>query len=227
MMNIKGVAFDLDGTLVNSIEDLASSMNRVLLELGFPVHSVDDYKKFVGNGIRNLVFAALPEELRDDKTVNACYTLMIKDYREHCLDRSVLYEGIDELLKELSERQIKMAVLTNKVDELAHKVVGHLMPERNFQLILGVSDKVPRKPDPTGALMIGGQLGIPSGDFLYVGDSGVDMETAERAGIYGVGALWGFRSREELVRAGAKDLIERPLDLLQVLEKKSGEVSNE
>lgn len=216
-MSFKGVIFDLDGTLVDSIEDLADSMNRVLLKKGFPLHPVSAYLKFVGEGIKNLVSAALPEKARDEQTVADCYALMVEDYGAHCLDKSQAYDGISILLSEVRARGLKVAVLTNKVDELAQKVVSHFFPAQTFDMVVGVSERIARKPDPAGALFISRELGIAPDEFIYVGDSEVDMQTATRAGMYPVGALWGFRSKKELMANGAKALIEIPIGLVRFL----------
>ncbi|MDR3541509.1 MAG: HAD family hydrolase [Desulfosporosinus sp.] len=217
-MKFKGVIFDLDGTLVNSLEDLADSMNNILQRYGFPSHELQAYKYFIGNGIKNLVREALPETSQEEALINRCFDLMMEEYSNNCTHKTQLYDGIAELLNELATRKMKLAVLSNKVDDLTKKVVMSLLPNWNFEVIIGVSAEIPRKPDPFGALLISQQLGIHSENLIYVGDTGVDMQAANSAGAYAVGALWGFRTKEELILNGAKYLLKHPLDLIQMLE---------
>jgi phosphoglycolate phosphatase len=215
-MNFKGVIFDLDGTLVNSLEDIADSMNKVLERLGYPQHNLQSYKYFVGNGLRNLVRRALPEG-SDEGFISSCFALMMEEYRKNCINKTRPYAGIVELLDELSFRQIKLAIFSNKVHELTQIVVETLLPKWDFEVVLGASPEVPRKPNPMGVLLISKKMGIDSERFIYLGDTNVDMETANRAGMYAVGALWGFRTKEELISNGAKYLLNHPLDLLNIL----------
>ncbi|KLU66670.1 phosphoglycolate phosphatase [Desulfosporosinus acididurans] len=216
-MTYKAVIFDLDGTLVNSLEDIADSMNLVLKTLDMKVHNLEDYKYFIGNGIRNLVSRALPEQSREETFITECFDLMMKEYRERCLEKTRPYEGIPELLDELTRRKLKLCVLSNKVDELTQKVVSALLANWKFEVVLGPREDIPRKPDPTGAFYISKQLNIPQAEIIYLGDSGVDMQTAATAKMYAVGALWGYRRREELSQNGAQSLINHPLEFLELL----------
>lgn len=216
-MTFKGVIFDLDGTLVNSLEDIADCMNHVLRDHGFEQHSIEEYKYMIGNGIRNLVFESLPGAGRSDELVSECHDSMMNEYRVNCTNKTRPYDGITDLLERFSTRGIRLAVLSNKADELTRKVVSSLLPDVEFGAILGSSAAWPRKPDPSAALEISRKLGIHPADFIYVGDTDVDMQTANRAGMYAVGALWGFRTREELLASGAKYLLNRPDDLIDLL----------
>ncbi|HBP66613.1 MAG TPA: HAD family hydrolase [Desulfosporosinus sp.] len=216
-MKFKGIIFDLDGTLVNSLEDIADSMNKVLERYSFPAHKLQAYKHFVGNGIKNLVREALPESSKEEIFVLKCYGLMMEEYRNNCLNKTRPYDGIVELLNSLTTFKMKLAVLSNKDHELAKIVVTSLLPNCNFEEVIGVSAETPRKPNPLGALLISQQLGIAPECLIYVGDSDVDMQTANSAGMYAVGALWGFRTQEELMASGAKYLIKHPLELNQLL----------
>ncbi|TGE31412.1 HAD family hydrolase [Desulfosporosinus sp. Sb-LF] len=218
-MKFKGVIFDLDGTLVNSLEDIADSMNNVLQRYGFPSHELQAYKYFIGNGIKNLVREALPEMCKEEELILRCFDLMMGEYRNNCTNKTQPYDGIVELLNELAAREMKLAVLSNKVDALTKKVVMTLLPNRNFEVVIGVSDEIPRKPNPLGALLISQQLGIYPENLIYVGDTGVDMQAANSAGAYAVGALWGFRTKEELTLNGAKYLLNHPLELIQMLKE--------
>ncbi|AFM40771.1 haloacid dehalogenase superfamily enzyme, subfamily IA [Desulfosporosinus acidiphilus SJ4] len=216
-MKYKAAIFDLDGTLVDSLEDLAESMNAVLRRLNYEIHDLESYKYFIGNGIKNLVRQALPEESRDESIISGCFDSMLKEYRERCLDKTKPYAEVPELLDELTKRNIKLCILTNKADELAQKVVSVLLADWNFEFVIGPSVNIPRKPDPTGALLISSSLAIPPAEIIYLGDSGVDMQTAAAANMYAVGALWGYRTREELIRNGARSLIDHPLEFLKYL----------
>jgi len=215
-MKCKCVIFDLDGTLVNSLEDLADSMNKVLLENGYPAHNYEPYKYFIGNGIRNLVVQALPDYARTEEIISACYGLMIKYYNECCTVKTCLYEGIPELVKKLKEKNIKLAVLCNKAEELTKQIINTLLSPSDFEIIIGARPDLPSKPDTTGALLICKELGIQPGDIIYLGDTKVDMITANSAGMFPVGVLWGFRSKSVLLQNGAKMIIKHPLELLEL-----------
>ncbi len=216
-MKFKGVIFDLDGTLVNSLEDLADSMNIVLQNNNFPTHELQAYRYFIGNGLRNLVRKTLPEEHKDEATVTQCLSSMIETYRNNCINKTRPYQGIAELLNELASRNIKLSVFSNKADELTQKIVPSLLPNWKFEEIVGLTTEANKKPSPIGALQISKKLAIQPEEILYVGDSGVDMQTANNAGMYAVGALWGFRPKEELTSNGAQYLLTHPLDLIQLL----------
>jgi phosphoglycolate phosphatase len=217
-MKFKGIIFDLDGTLVNSLEDLADSMNTVLQNHNFPTHAIPAYKHFIGNGIRNLVYKTLPETNRDEILITECYDLMIEEYRNNSVNKTKPYDGITGLLDELVSRNMKLAVFSNKADEFTKKIVLTLLPEWNFEAIVGLSNDAHKKPNPFVALQISEKLGIRPEDMIYVGDSGTDMQTANNAGMYAVGALWGFRTKEELISNGAMCLINNPLDLISIIE---------
>ena len=216
-MIFKGVIFDLDGTLVNSLEDLADSMNIILQSHTFPTHSISDYKQLIGNGIRNLVLKALPEANRTEALIDTCYNLMIDVYRNNLVTKTKPYNGISGLLDELVSRKMKLAVFSNKADEFTRKIVLTLLPEWNFEAIIGLSIEEYKKPNPFVALQISEKFGLKPEEVLYVGDSGVDMQTANNAGMYAVGALWGFRAKEELLSNGAKVLLNNPKDLLEMI----------
>lgn len=221
-MRFEGVIFDLDGTLVNSLEDIADSMNRVLGEYGFPTHDLEDYKRFVGRGLRNLVSRALPEGAKDDGLISRCRDSMLEEYGRNFLNKTRPYDGITDLLDELVRRGLKLAVFSNKNDDLTKKLVAALLPDWDFAAVIGSSAEMPEKPDPRGALLISRQSGINPERLIYVGDSDVDMETARNAGMYAVGALWGFRTKEELISNGAEYLLKDPMDLLQILQEEDG-----
>ncbi|WP_321307303.1 HAD family hydrolase [Marinifilum fragile] len=211
---IKGVIFDLDGTLANSIEDIADSMNQVLEENNFPTHNYATYKTFVGRGIRSLVEKSLPLENRDLKELDKNFDRMMKVYDENCIVKTCLYPGIADLLDALSEKGIKISVFSNKANELTQKVVKVLLANWKLEYVLGAGGDIPRKPDPKGAILISERMGIEPSELMYIGDSGVDMATAQNSGMHAVGVLWGFREMEELLTNGAQTILEKPIDLM-------------
>jgi phosphoglycolate phosphatase len=220
----EGVIFDLDGTLVNSLDDIADSMNKVLKVNGFPSHDTQAYKYFIGNGLRNLVRRALPEQANAEDLVSKYFDLMMEEYRSHCVNKTRPYEGITELLDELTLRKIKLAVFSNKVDELTKRVVAELLPDYRFEMVIGNCREIPRKPNPMGAMLISKKLRISPQKLTYMGDTGVDMQTARSAGMYAVGVLWGFRTSEELIANGANQLLAHPQDFLRILEVGKGKM---
>jgi phosphoglycolate phosphatase len=213
----RGMIFDLDGTLLDSLEDLAESMNTVLCKVGFPTHDIEKYKYFVGDGMENLVLRALPQQNIGEGIVSKCMALMKEEYGNRLTNKTRPYDGIQEVLDELAHRGIKMAVLSNKPDEMIKLIVKRLLPGRHFAAVFGQRNGIPKKPDPCAALEIANFLGIKPDDFLYVGDTNTDMETANAAGMFAVGVLWGFREEEELLESGARALIKKPLDILKLL----------
>jgi phosphoglycolate phosphatase len=215
-MNYCAVLFDLDGTLLDTLEDLGASMNRALARLGFPPHPIPSYKAFVGEGIFALARRALPPDRGDEASVKACACAMSEDYAIHCMDQTKPYEGVAPLLAGLAKRSFKLAVLSNKPHAMTRLLVEHFFPQTLFHSVNGARDGVPKKPHPIGALTIARQLKTGPEHFLYLGDSGVDMETAASAGMFPVGALWGFRDQRELLDHGAQALIKHPLELLKI-----------
>ena len=213
---LKGLIFDLDGTLANTLEDLTDSMNRVLRCEGFPIHRREAYRYFAGAGVRNLVKRSLPEDQRGDAIVDRCFALMMADYRENCFVKTHLYDGIAETIDGLRTRGIKLAVFSNKLDELTQRFVEVLIGAEKFEMIIGAQPSIPIKPDPAGALLISKRLGIPPHSMGYIGDTSTDMITANDAGMFAIGALWGFRTKEELIESGAKKLLSHPLELLDL-----------
>jgi len=216
-MKTRAVLFDLDGTLLDTIDDLADSMNATLQKYGYPPHPVPDYKYFVGDGLANLVLRTLPEDHRDEETLNRVIAAEREEYGRGWANKTRPYDGVPTLLDALEEQKIAMCVLSNKPDDFTRQMVQALLPKWRFAVVRGERKDTPRKPDPTGARRIASELGLPEAAFLYVGDTGTDMRTAVASGMFPVGALWGFRPQEELVEGGAKALIEQPADLLGLL----------
>ncbi len=217
-MRYKGVIFDLDGTLVNSIDDIADSMNSVLRAHGYPTHTIDEYKGFVGHGMTNLVIGALPEDARTEARITPCRDAMLAEYGANCLSKTRPYDGIIDLIAALTRLNIERAVFSNKVDHLTKKIMAELFSGCNFAVISGSGPELPEKPDPKGVLAISGHLNIAPGNLVYVGDSDVDMQTACNAGMHPAGALWGFRTKEELISNGAEYLLDHPMDLVRIVQ---------
>ena len=216
-MYFRAVLFDIDGTLLDTLMDIANSANKVLARFGFPQHKPQDYKCFVGDGIATLALRILPDDRRDETTINKIAAEIDSEYSRHWADNRRPYQGIPELLQSLTIRGIKIAALSNKPDSSAKLPISRLLPDWHFELILGASPSSPKKPDPLGALRIAQNLKTKPEEFLYLGDTDTDMKTANSAGMYPVGALWGFRTADELLASGAKVLIHSPLDLLKIL----------
>ena len=182
------IIFDLDGTLADTLEDIADNMNLVLAERGFPTHGYDAYRLFVGDGLQNLVSRCLPESVRTDAMTALCHERMLAVYHQRYINKTRLYEGIPELLDALSSQSVKMAVLSNKADPLTQKICSDLLKNWKFEIVLGSNDRFPRKPDPASALFICGQMGVGPAQVCFLGDSDVDMRTAIAAGFHPVGA---------------------------------------
>lgn len=217
-MKIKAVLFDLDGTLLNTLNDLADSMNAVLLKRGYAVHGEEEYRYFIGNGIKNLVIRSLPSDIDDQDIIEQCFSEMKEEYSRRIIDKTKPYEGIREMLGGLIKKGIKVSVLSNKRDENTKYIISKLLPEYRFDAVFGERPGVPKKPDPAAALEIARLLGVSPDEMLYLGDSGVDMKTANAAGMWAVGALWGFRGEAELRENGARSLVHSPLEVLQLIE---------
>ncbi|MEY2869481.1 MAG: hypothetical protein RIR01_1972 [Bacteroidota bacterium] len=215
-MKFKAVLFDLDGTLVNSLIDIANSINKVLQERNFPTHSHEVINDFIGSGLRNLVTKALPESHKDEATIESTFQAMMAAYRENCTNETSAYDGIMELLDKLKSQNIKLAILSNKADELTKKIGLSLFPDY-FDIVMGLKSEATKKPNPSAAIEISNEFGISPEEFLYVGDSGIDMQTAKNANMYAVGVLWGYRPEEELLAEGAQAIISHPLELIALL----------
>ena len=211
------VVFDLDGTLLNTIGDLAVACNAVLALRGLPQHTYDEYCRFVGNGIMRLVERALPEELRTPYTVAAVRADFVKYYTEHIDTYTKPYAGIPELVAGLVQRGVRLAVASNKFQAGTEKLVRLFFPGVEFAAVFGQREGVPLKPDPAVVGEILSLTGAAKERVLYVGDSGVDMLTAAAAGVRSVGVTWGFRDRAELKEAGAQYIVDTPGEILKLL----------
>lgn len=199
---MKLAIFDLDGTLLDTIADLAAATNFALAHYGLPTHEEEEYKFFVGNGINKMFERALPEDKRNEEYITKLRSQFVPYYDVHNSDLSRPYPGMVELLKELQRNNIAIGVASNKYQEAAVKLVLQFFPGVDFSLILGQREGVPSKPDPTIAYEIIEHTGIAKEDTVYIGDSCVDMQTGKNAGVTTVGVSWGFRPKAELESYG-------------------------
>lgn len=213
---IKALLFDLDGTLVNSLEDLKNSTNFALDKMGFPVHETECYKYFVGDGMAKLIERALPEDKRDTETIQNTLKIFLEHYAQHYVDKTVPYDGIVQLLDELTS--YKLAIISNKNQEMATVVVKKLLGDK-FQIVCGKRENYPTKPDPKLTLEIISELGVKPSECVFIGDSGMDMAVAKNAGCIALGVLWGFRKEDELRENGADYIASAPAEILGVLSK--------
>jgi len=212
-MDYKAVLFDLDGTLLNTLDDIADSMNSVLERNGFTPHPVERYKKFVGGGVGDLSWRVLPDGFASDELALKISTQMRDEYSRRWGIKTRLYPGIDSMLDALAKRYVPLSILSNKPDDFTQVICGHYLTRWHFEIILGATDRFPKKPDPAAALFIAREMGIAPGDILYLGDSDTDMKAAVAAGMFPVGVLWGFRDADELLASGARLLLQKPEEL--------------
>lgn len=218
-MQYKAAIFDLDGTLINSLEDLANSANVMLESYGFPTHPIDPYRYFVGNGSRKLIKRCLPKEKgADPDFVEEALARYKKIYAAHTQDKTRPYDGIPEMLAALKRMNIPMGICTNKHQSAAEDIVNAMFPSGMFVTVIGDQPGLPRKPDPKKVLRMAEEYGVKPEETAYFGDTSVDMDTAVNAGMLPVGVLWGFRPQEELIEHGAKVLLEKPSDLFRNIE---------
>ncbi|MDD2560117.1 MAG: HAD family hydrolase [Bacteroidales bacterium] len=282
MIAPKALIFDLDGTLIDSLQDIADAMNRVLTAQKLPSHSYAEYKEFIGRGLKNLVERCLPEDQQNEELQASCHEALIREYSKHFVVKTDLYPGIRELLEQISlkyaggqqdsspashrtdsqagttsatpsagitsatpsagitcatpsagitgagafagtastarhTKRFPMAILSNKADEITQLIARQLGLTAYFDLILGATPRFPRKPDTQSSLYLAEQLGCRPAEVLYIGDSGVDMQTAKNAGMTALGVSWGFRSRQELLDNGADYVVDTPAEILDLL----------
>lgn len=211
----QAVIFDLDGTLLDSLEDLADSANAALAASGYPVHPVAAYRDFVGDGMAMLVRRALPPE--GHKDLEAVLANMRREYAVRWKMKSLPYPGVPEALDALTARGVPLAVVSNKPDAFTKQIVTGIFGRWPFAAAVGEGPGVPCKPDPAGALAVARQLGLAPAAFLFVGDSPMDVQTALAAGMAPVGVTWGFREKCTLAAAGATVFIDRAEELLDLI----------
>ena len=212
----RNVIFDLDGTLLNTLDDLGDAGNYTCRQMGWPEHAIDSYKYFVGNGMEKLVERFTPAECRTADKLKAAYDLFMPYYNAHKEDKTVPYEGIPVLLEKLNAAGVRVGVLTNKAHHIALPVLERYFPGV-FTFAQGALPGKPTKPDPTLLRQLMEKMGAGEKDTLFVGDSNVDIRTAKNGGLTGCGVLWGFRTREELLAEGADLLAETPEELAELI----------
>jgi phosphoglycolate phosphatase len=213
----KAVLFDLDGTLLYTLTDVANAMNEALVHFGFQPHPIESYKYFIGDSVEVEAYRALPESARDDKTIKTVAEFSERIY-DKCWDQTTKpYPSISELLSTLQQRGLSLVILSNKAHRFTKVIVEKLLPQWRFKIVQGALPDVPLKPDPTLALQIAKRLRIQPEQFLYLGDTSTDMQTAVSAGMFPVGCLWGYRTADELLESGAKILVSSPAEVLDII----------
>ena len=213
---VKAVLFDLDGTLANTLEDLANTGNTIVSALGVQPYETEAYKLFVGHGIPNLIERIVPKEMHTKELLDSCFVHFMEHYRAHYLDKTDVYDGMPMLVSELRKKGIKTAVVSNKIQEMTERIVQKLYGN-SFDLVLGKRQELPAKPDPAMLFYACRELGVEPDSCAFVGDSGMDMAAANAASMRAVGVLWGFRSREELEKNGSQYLARDAQELLNCL----------
>ncbi len=222
MASIKLVIFDLDGTLLDTIEDLGDSVNQVLDKRGYPTHSYKDYCHFIGDGMEKLIQRSLPDKhLRDEFVVNQVLEDYRKAYSKNWNRKSRPYDGIMKCLADLKSLNISSAVLSNKPHHFTELCVESLIGNDHFAAILGQRDEVEKKPSPDGAIEICNKMKVDPSEVVFVGDTNVDILTGVAAGMTTIGVLWGFREEEELREAGAHYIVSNPDEILEVIRNTS------
>ena len=209
----KAVIFDLDGTLLNTLEDLAIACNYALLKCGFPIYKVDAYKKFVGDGRYKLIERIVPKESRTDEVLNKVMEFYNEYYEAHMIDMTKPYEGILELLDILNDKGLKLAVVSNKPHEFSTGIVKNFFGDR-IQMVFGHRTNFPTKPNPETVFEVLREFNVSKEESIFIGDSNVDIRTAKNAGVKSVGVAWGFRGEEEL-RAEGADFVASTVDELE------------
>lgn len=219
----KAVIFDLDGTLLNTLQDLANSVNTVLANNGFPTHPLDAFRYFVGRGVDYMLEQALPPNRRTPDSVQKYVTEFSAHYAQHWADFTLPYPGIPEMLHSLTAKNLPYAILSNKPHGFTQKCVQQLLGEIQFRFIWGHKQEYPRKPEPESALALADLLGYKPDEIMFIGDSSIDMQTATNAGMNAAGVAWGFRSVEELQEHGAHHIFYTPEEISAFIIKKDKE----
>ncbi len=217
-MKYRAVIFDLDGTLLDTLEDIAVAANRVLAARGFATHPVEAYRYFVGDGSAVLMERALPGAQRSEARIRECLAAFLADYDRNWNQATRPYEGIPELLAYLARHALPVAVVTNKPHHFACLTLDHYFASTHFRFVSGLRDGIAKKPDPGQALAAAAAMGVDPAACIFLGDSAVDIQTGARAGMTPIGAGWGFRTAAELLQAGAARVAAHPLELVSLLE---------
>ncbi len=219
--SLEAFLFDLDGTLLDTLQDLADSMNAVLAARGLFVHPPDQYRYFVGDGMRELARRVLPGNTGSDELIDQLVEEMRIEYGARCYNTTGPYPGVNTMLEKVAAAKKPMAVFSNKPHDFTTRMVKKYFADIPFYMVLGVADDVPRKPDPAGAIKIAKETGIAPERFFYLGDTATDMRTAVAAGMFAAGAAWGFRDEEELRKNGAGVVFQSPDEVTSMVIKES------
>jgi len=219
-MQKRTIIFDLDGTLLDSLEDIAVTMNKVLESLNLPIHKLEDYQYFVGHGIDILVENALGNSYSQEIKDEVVKRFKLK-YDEKMHEKTAPYDGIYDLLDELKKLNCNLAVLSNKPHKFTLSYVNHFFKDYGFKEIHGQKENVPKKPDPQAAINIAKSLNTPCEEIYFVGDTKVDMQTAKSAKMIAIGVLWGFRDEQELKESGADFIVSFPLEIVDIIKSKN------
>ncbi len=211
--------FDLDGTLVNSIDDLADAVNNSLEIMGYPIHDVEKYNYFVGDGVLELCKRALPKDEATEDNTATLHKLFNEYYEKNYMVNTKAYEGIKLLLNTLKDAKIKLAVASNKTHEFTVKIIEDIFGDDLFDIVSGSKDNVAKKPSPEILNTIINKIGVNKEKTFMVGDTNIDILTAKNAEISSIGCLWGFRTREELEKAGADYIATDPMEILEIIKK--------
>lgn len=215
--DFSAVIFDLDGTLLNTLEEIATSCNSALHRLGYPVHTVESYRRFVGNGASRLAWRALPHDRQTEENHERLLPLVLEELERHMNTLARPYQGVEEMLEEFVSAGKIISILSNKPEIFTRQTVARLLPEANFFSVRGGREDIPLKPAPDSALKLAADMGVTPEQTIFVGDSNVDMMTAVNADMLPVGVSWGFRGAEELREAGARLIVDRPEELNALL----------
>jgi len=215
-LKFKAIIFDLDGTLLDTLKDLALSVNAVLERKGYPGHPVDAYRYFVGDGIDLLIERTFPAAAWSGNNLNLLVNEVKEEYSRRWNDHTVPFPGVPEMLDSLEQKVVPKAIFSNKPHEFALLTVEKLLTDWYFFDVIGIGPEMPRKPDPTGALQIAAKMKLNPAEIVYVGDTDTDMKTALAGGFYPAAVLWGFRPEEELKASGARFLAADPLDIINL-----------
>lgn len=213
---ITTVIFDLDGTLLNTLEDLAAAVNHALTSCNMPTRTISEVRQFVGNGIRKLMIRAVPQG-EENPEFEKAFECFKRYYGEHCNDATRAYDGIPELLQELKKSGYALAIVSNKIDSAVRDLNAKYFPQ--VEVAIGDRENLKRKPEPDSVYLALRELGKAKEEAVYVGDSDVDLQTAKNAGLPCISVLWGFRDKEFLIQQGADTFAETPMEILGILEQ--------
>lgn len=218
MQKIHAVVFDLDGTLLDTLQDIGAGANVALHRSGFPEHSRTDYRRFVGHGIRTLFEQALPEQSNTPEAIDRVLAEYQGYYPEHCTVHTVFFPGVQALVRKLHAAGYTLGVLSNKTERTTLKIIHHFFPEEPFALIWGNNGTRPLKPAPDAGYLLLDELGLKPEQVLYIGDGDTDMAFASKMGFFALGVTWGYRDREELIAAGADMLADSTQEIEALLQ---------